>query len=248
MGPYLLLVLVGLAAGTMNAVAGGGSFVVFPALVAAGLPSVPANASSTVALFPGGLASVAAYRKDPIGLEGVSLLHLVAVTVVGSVIGAVLLLSTPSPVFDEIVPWLLLIATLVFSFGQRLGAELRKWVAIGPRTLLAVQFGLGIYSGYFGGGVSIMMLAAWSVLARTDIMRLNPTRTMIVNAGNAVAVVCFVLAREVRWPQTAAVLAGAVFGGYVGARIARRLPPKRLRGAIIIIGSTMTALFFLRAA
>lgn len=247
MGPYLLLVLVGLAAGTMNAVAGGGSFVVFPALVAAGLPSVPANASSTVALFPGGLAAVMAYRKDPMGLEGVSMAHLLAVTVVGSVIGALLLLWTPSPVFDEIVPWLLLVSTLAFAFGQRLGAELRKWVSIGPRTLLAVQFGLGIYSGYFGGGVSIMMLAAWSVLASADIMRLNPTRTVVVNAGNAVAVLCFVLARQVRWPETAAVLAGAVVGGYFGARIARRLPPKRLRAAILVIASTMTALFFLRA-
>ena len=244
---FLLLAGAGFLAGAMNAVAGGGSFIAFPAMVLAGVPSVPANASTTVALFPGTVASVLAYRKDPKGFAEVSTRGLFITSTTGAVLGAVLLLSTPSPTFDFIVPWLLLIATLTFTFGQKLGTWMRRWVHIGARELLCVQFVLGVYAGYFGGGVGIMMLATWSLLISADIMRLNPTRIMMVSAANGVAVACFAFSGQIWWAQTLSMLAGSIAGGYAGASIARRANPKALRGAIIAIGAAMTAVFFYRA-
>ena len=244
---FLFLAGAGFLAGAMNAVAGGGSFIAFPAMVLAGVPSMPANASTTVALFPGSVGSVLAYRNDPKGFAEVSTKGLLITSLTGGVVGALLLLSTPSPTFDVIVPWLLLTATLTFTFGQKLGTWLRQWVRIGQRELLGVQFVLGVYAGYFGGGVGIMMLAAWSLLISADIMRLNPTRIMMATAANGVAVVCFVISGRIWWPQTLAMLAGSFVGGYVGASIARRANPKLLRAAIIAIGSVMTAIFFYRA-
>jgi len=244
---YLLLVGAGVLAGSMNAVAGGGSFISFPALVFAGVPSVTANASSTVALFPGAIASVYAYRKDAKGFEGVSFKALFAISVVCGGLGALLLLMTPTPTFDRVVPWLLLVATLAFTFGQRIGAWLRGWVRIGGRELLIAQAFLGLYAGYFGGGVGIMMLATWSLMVTADIKRINPTRMVMVAAGNAAAVVCFIVAAEVRWPETLCVLVGAVVGGYVGASVARRAPAQVLRATIVTIAWGMTATFFYRA-
>lgn len=244
---YLLLIGAGVIAGTMNAIAGGGSFIAFPALVLAGLPSVPANASTTVALFPGTVASVLAYRKDPKGFEEVSTKGLFITSISGGLLGALLLLSTPSPTFDFIVPWLLLMATLTFAFGQKLGTWMRRWVKIGARELLGVQFLLGIYAGYFGGGVGIMMLATWSLLITADIMRLNPTRIMMVSAANGVAVAAFAFSGQIWWPQTLCVLAGGIVGGYAGASVARRANPKVLRTAIVVIAFVMTAVFFYRA-
>ena len=150
MGGTLFLFAAGLIAGAMNAVAGGGSFVSFPALVAAGVPAVAANASSTVALVPGTLASAWAYTTGPyrrglVGFGGVRFRALLAASVAGGFAGAVLLLSTPAAAFDSIIPWLLLLATLVFAFGQRLGAVLRARVRLGRGAALAVQFGLGVY-------------------------------------------------------------------------------------------------------
>ncbi len=244
---FLLLAGAGFLAGGMNAVAGGGSFIAFPAMVLAGVPSVPANASTTVALFPGTVASVMAYRKDPKGFAEVSTRGLFITSISGGLVGALLLLSTPSPTFDFIVPWLLLVATLTFTFGQKLGTWLRRWVRIGARELLGVQFVLGIYSGYFGGGVGIMMLAAWSLLISADVMRLNPTRIMMVSAANGVAVICFAFSGQIWWTQTLAMLAGSTVGGYAGASIARRANPQVLRTTIIVIGAVMTAVFFYRA-
>jgi len=244
---YLLLVGAGFLAGAMNAVAGGGSFITFPTLVLAGLPSVPANASSTVALWPGAIAGVVAYRNDPQGFPEISTRALLIISVTGGLMGGLLLLATPSPTFDRIVPWLLLVSTVTFAFGQRMGVLLRRWVEIGPRALLVVQFILCVYSGYFGGGVSIMMLAAWSLLLGGDIVRLNPTRILMVAASNSTAILAFIVAGQVWWPQTLAVLVGAVAGGYLGASIARRTPPKTLRAAVITIATVMTAVFFYRA-
>jgi uncharacterized membrane protein YfcA len=244
---YLLLTGAGFLAGAMNAVAGGGSFIAFPALVLAGVPSVPANASTTVALFPGTVSSVLAYRNDPKGFEEVSTRGLFVTSITGGLLGALLLLATPSVTFDFIVPWLLLMATLTFTFGQKLGTWLRRWVRIGARELLAVQFLLGIYAGYFGGGVGIMMLAAWSLLISADIMRLNPTRIMMVSAANGIAVLCFVFSGKIWWPQTLCMLAGSIVGGYAGASIARRAHPRVLRAAVIVTAFVMTAVFFYRA-
>jgi uncharacterized membrane protein YfcA len=248
----LLLVAAGILAGGMNAIAGGGSFVSFPAMVFVGLPSVAANASSTVALVPGSLASSWAYttgahRMGLHDLGGVRFPVLLGVSVAGGLAGAVLLLVTPVATFDGVIPWLLLLATLTFAFGRQAGAWLRQRLRLGPATLLPVQFVLGIYGGYFGGAVGIMMLAAWSLLDGAELKTLNPTRTIIVSATNAIAVLCFVVANQVWWPQTLALLAGGLIGGYAGARIGQRLPPRMVRGIVIATTVAMTLAFFRRA-
>ena len=150
---FLPLILAGLLAGTMNAVAGGGSFVSFPTMVLAGLPPVAANASSTVALFPGTMASTWAYRDDVRGVAGVGLKILLPISLAGGLVGAILLLLTPGGAFDLVIPWLLLLATLTFAAGRRVGDWLHRYVRIGRGAFLVIQFIISIYGGYFGGAV-----------------------------------------------------------------------------------------------
>lgn len=248
----LLVFAAGAIAGAMNAVAGGGSFVSLPALVAAGLPSVAANASSTVALVPATLASVWAYMTGPhrtglVDIGGVPFARVIGVSMIGGLAGAVLLLSTPVRLFDAIIPWLLLLAATTLAFGQRLIGTLRAHLRLGPGAVLPMQFLLGGYGGYFGGAVGIMMIAAWSVLDDHDLKALNPTRMLIVAATNGIAVVYFVLAGEVRWPQTLVMLAGGIVGGFLGARLGQRLPLAVVRAVTITITIAMTLIFFERA-
>jgi uncharacterized membrane protein YfcA len=243
----LMLCGAGFLAGAMNALAGGGSFVTLPALIAAGLPSVSANASSTVALYPGSAVSVWVYR-DALGrLEGLPLVPSLIATLLGGLAGALLLLWTPSSLFDRVLPWLLLIATLTLTFGPRLGPLLRARFRAGPAVVLAVQFLLGIYGGYFGGAVGLMMMAVWSLLAQADIKSLNPPRTLMVMTANTVALVCFVVAGAVQWPQTLALGLGALFGSYGGARLGKRLPASIVRTTTLILAAVITAVFFVRA-
>lgn len=246
LAPLLILTAAGFLAGTMNAVAGGGSFISFPALILAGVPSVGANASSTVALFPGALTSAWVYRRELGGIGGIKLPALLICSVAGGLTGALLLLSTPVATFDGLVPWLLLIATLAFTFGRQLGAQLRRFVRIGRTPTLLLQFGLGVYGGYFGGAVGIMMLAVWSLIGTDSLKQMNPARVFLVGAMNGIAVLCFIVAGQVWWPQTVAMLLGAAAGGYAGAWIGRRLPPRATRGIIIAVTVSMTAAFFVR--
>ena len=246
LGSLLLLTGAGFLSGTMNAVAGGGSFVSFPALILAGVPSVGANASSTVALFPGAVTSAWVYRRDLTGIGGIALPILLACSLAGGLAGAILLLSTPVATFDGLVPWLLLFATLTFTFGRQIGAELRRHVRIGRLPTLALQFALGVYGGYFGGAVGIMMLAVWSLIGTDTLKTMNPARIFLVGAMNGIAVLCFIAAGQVWWPQTLSMLLGAAAGGYAGAWIGRRLPPAVTRAIIITVTVSMTAIFFYR--
>lgn len=245
-GTLLILTGAGFLSGTMNAVAGGGSFISFPALILAGVPSVGANASSTVALFPGALTSAWVYRRELGGIGGISLPVLLVCSLAGGLTGAVLLLSTPVSTFDGLVPWLLLIATLAFTFGRQIGAQLRRFVRIGRTPTLLLQFGLGVYGGYFGGAVGIMMLAVWSLIGTDTLKQMNPARIFLVGAMNGIAVLCFIVAGEVWWPQTTAMLLGAAAGGYAGAWIGRKLPPRATRAIIIVVTVSMTTAFFVR--
>lgn len=242
-----LLLGAGLLAGAMNAVAGGGSFVTLPAMIAAGLPGVTANASSTVALFPGSLAAGWTMRAGLAAFEGVSLRLMAAVTVVGGLLGALLLLVTPEVAFDAALPWLLLFGTCAFAFGRQAGSQVRRVVQLGPRALLSCQFVLGGYGGYFGGGVGITMLAVWSLFGSQDLRSMNAARVNLVAAANATAVLCFVVAGRVEWGATVLVMVGAAGGSYAGALLARRADPSILRIGIIALSAAMTAIFFLRA-
>jgi uncharacterized membrane protein YfcA len=236
----------GMLAGAMNALAGGGSFVSLPALIAAGVPPVQANTSSTVALFPGGLASAWAYRNGVNTVGAVPLRALLAATLCGGLVGALLLLRTSSAAFTFVLPWLLLVASLALAFGRRIGEALRARFHIHAHAVLAVQFGLGIYGGYFGGAVGIMMIAVWGLLDDSDIKRLNAPRTLLVSAANTVAVLAFIVAGAVRWPETLAMLAGAVIGGYGGAHIGKRAPANVIRALTLCATACITLVFFLK--
>ena len=247
METWLILAGAGFIAGAMNALVGGGSFVTLPALIAAGLPSVAANASSTVALYPGGAASAWVYRDGLTRVEGLPLVPSLIATLVGGLAGALLLLWTPSSVFDRILPWLLLAATIMLIFGPRLGAALHARFAAGPAVVWVIQFLLGIYGGYFGGAVGLMMLAAWSLITTADIKMLNPTRMVLVTAANTIAVLTFVVLGAVSWPHTLALGAGAIAGGYGGAHVGKRLPAAMVRIITLAVAVAITAAFFYRA-
>ncbi len=231
----------------MNALVGGGSFVSLPALIGAGLPSVQANASSTVALYPGGLASAWTYHEQHRPVCGIALRWMLVVTVLGGLAGSLLLLWTPAAVFTLVLPWLLLAATLALAFARRVGTALRGRWRVPPGLVLLIQGGLGVYGGYFGGAVGLMMVACWSVLGEVEIKALNAPRTLLVSAANTVAALAFILAGAVRWPQTLAVLAGGLVGGYAGARLGQRLPPGVTRALTLACTAGITAVFFARA-
>ena len=241
-----LLAGAGFLAGAMNAAAGGGSFVSFPALVFTGVPPLYANASSTVALFPGAITSSLAYRHALGGIGDVTLPVLLSVSLLGGLLGAALLLATPPGAFNALVPWLLALATVAFAFGRDIGAALRRVLRIGRVTTLVAQFLLAIYGGYFGGAVGIMMMAVWSLLGVSDLRQMNPTRTVLVGAVNAMAVLYFIAAGAVVWPQTLAMLFAAALGGSAGAWVALRLDVRWLRAGVIAISSAITLSFFLR--
>jgi hypothetical protein len=240
-----------LLAGAMNAVAGGGSFIAFPALLFTGVPPIPANASNTVALWTGLVFSGGAFRRQ-IHVPLRILATLVAASIVGGTIGAVLLLHTPAHTFMRVVPWLMLAATLLFIFGGRL---------VRPRTtqpvheaglaalLLATcfQFLLAIYGGYFGGGMGIVILAMLTAFGVADIHRMNALKIVLSTATNGVAVIIFIASRAIYWRQALVMIVGAAIGGYFGAHFSLRLSGKLVRGFVIAVASTMTAYFFVRS-
>jgi hypothetical protein len=246
MGSYILIIIAALAAGLINSVAGGGMFLTFPALVFTGVPSIVANASSTTALIPGILASSWAYRGDLRKSEGIPLLPLLVVSLAGGIVGALLLLFTPQRTFDSVIPWLMLAATLLFTFGARITPILKRAFHIGPVAVVAIQFFIAIYGGYFGGAIGIVMLATWTVFGLTDIHVMNANRTLMGAAANSVAAVLFIIARKVWWPQTLVMLVAAIIGGYIGARTARRVNPRYIRAIVTVVSAGITVAFFLR--
>jgi len=237
----------GAVAGTMNALAGGGTFASMPALIWLGLPSTIANATSNVALQPGAIASAWAYRRGLSPLGGISVAALVAITLVGGTIGALLLVATPVRTFDVIIPWLLLAAFLVMLAGKRASEALHERVTIGTGTLVVVQFLLGIYGGYFGGGVGLMMMAAWGLLAGRMPHQLAAHRTLMLAVANAAAALIFIVMAMVDWRFAVPMLIGAILGGHYGARLGLLLSPGTIRAVTLAITGAMTVAFFVRA-
>lgn len=237
-----LLFFAALAAGALNSVAGGGSFLAFPALLFTGMSAIAANATNTVALWPGTVASAFAYRKQLHDQPTWKLLGpLFGVTLVGSIAGALLLLKTPEKTFVGLIPFLLGGATLVFAFGPR-ARELVK-VARSPIVGTVLQLVVAVYIGYFGAGAGILMLALFALLGMQNIHTMNAFKSLLAALANGIAVVTFVVARKVFWPEALVMTVGAAIGGYGGAFIAQRVDPKRVRWIVIAIGCTMTAYF-----
>ncbi len=244
---FVLLFFAALGAGFMNGVAGGGSFLTFPALVFTGVSGVVANASSTVALFPGTCTSAWAFRRSFTGFKALSFAAMLCVSVAGGISGALLLLFTPARSFDFVVPWLLLVATIAFYLGPRLALFVQERFHVGTGLVLTCQFLVAIYGGYFGGAVGLMMLAMWSLFSLGDIKAMSAMRVLLVSATNGVAVICFILAGAVLWPETLLMLVAAVIGGYLGARLALRMNAEHLRSVISAVNVVVTIVFFYRA-
>ncbi|WP_408587990.1 sulfite exporter TauE/SafE family protein [Novosphingobium sp.] len=247
MNDILVLAAAGIVAGAMNAIAGGGSFVALPALLSCGVSPVLANASSSVALYPGSMASDWGYRHDLGGVAGASLRSLTLTSLLSGLAGSVLLLATPATLFDLVLPWLLLLALLALAFGQRFAARFRGDVEASGPTILAAQAPLGIYGGYFGGAVGLMMMAFWSVATHSDIKRLQAPRTFLVTAANTAALFVFAAMRAVEWRAVLLLAPSAIAGGYLGAHRAARLPPRWMRAVTLALASLITLAFFARA-
>jgi uncharacterized membrane protein YfcA len=247
-----LLFVAAMGGGAMNSVAGGGSFLTFPSLLFFGVPPIAANATSTVALWPGSLASVGAYRRD-LPDSRRYLIALSVASLLGGLAGAVLLLHTPADAFRRLIPWLLLFATLIFTFGARLVSRLRgegpvREAPTRGSTLLAfvVQFVISTYGGFFGGGMGIVMLATFAISGMRDIHAMNGMKNWMAVCINGIAVLTFVLAGAVYWPQAGVMLGGAILGGYGGASYAKRLNPLYIRRFIIALGFGLSLYFFVK--
>jgi uncharacterized membrane protein YfcA len=239
-------------AGTLNAVAGGGTFISFPALMATGVPAVEANATNTVALWPGLAASTGAYLKR-LDVPRRLLVPLVLTSVVGGFVGSLLLLKTPQHVFLRLVPWLLLGGTLLFALGNQIralagrSAVVEDWRQSSWKVVTVISFIellIGIYGGYFGAGIGFITLGMLAALGMHDIHAMGAIRTLLAVVINAAAVLIFVVARAVLWPQCLVMVAGATVGGWFGAHYAQKADPVKVRRVVIGIGFAMTAYYF----
>lgn len=239
-----LLVLAGVTAGAINAVAGGGTFICFGALTLLGLPPITANATSSIAQFPGYITSAFAYRAELKTLWG-RLLPLAAVTLVGGLVGALVLLLLDNDQFGALVPWLLIAATALFAFGPRLTRAMRRRAIRVPRPLgLFVQFVVAIYGGFFGGGMGIMMLASLGLTEGSeDFHRLNAMKTLLAVVTAAVTLVVFSGGGIVSWPEGATMLAAVAAGGWAGVAAARRLPQVLVRIFVVCVGLLLTVYY-----
>lgn len=245
---WAVLLLAALLAGGLNAVAGGGSFLTLPALVFAGVPPVAANASGTLALLPGYVASTLGFRRELGSLDRRRLGLTLLLSLVGGAAGAGLLLITPNAAFQRIVPWLLLLATLLFALAPWLLAWLArrgKGEAGAGATAAGVAI-VSVYGGYFNGGLGILLLAMYGLLGERSLNRANALKNLVSAVLTTIAAVLYALGGVVVWQKALPMMVAAVIGGYLGARLGRRLPPPILRSAIVLTGIVMAALFFAR--
>lgn len=254
MEPLVLAALVAAAfvGGAQNAIAGGGTFLTFPLLIFGGLPSREANATSTVALWPGSVASVFGYREE-LRHERRTLWVLGAVSAVGGLLGALLLVLTEERTFAALVPWLLLVATLIFAFGPALSRRIHPKGRPDPHAgqalaaMALVQFPIAVYGGYFGGGIGILMLAMMAAFGLEDLNAMNGLKAILGSIINAVALVTFIAEGLVDWAFALPMVAGAVVGGYAGARVSRKVDRQVMRGVVLFIAVVLTGAFFVRA-
>lgn len=247
----VILFAAGVLGGALNAVAGGGSFVLFPALLFTGVPPVPANATNTLALWVGVTASGGAYRSK-LDISKRVMVPLIITSIIGGLIGAFLLLHTSQGTFLKVLPWLMLGATLLFAFGKyltRLFSGGLEHEASTTALIVASIFELvvAVYGGYFGGGLGFMNLAMLAALGMTDIHAMNALKVVLGGIINGVAVATFIVKGAIYWPQGIITTLGAIVGGYFGAHYSMKLPQAWVRGFVIAVGFAMTAYFFVRA-
>jgi uncharacterized membrane protein YfcA len=251
----LFLFVAAFVGGALNAVAGGGSFIGLPALIFAGVPAVSANATNTLALWPASISSAWAYRRE-VAATRARVVSLVGVSLAGGLVGGLLLVRTSDDAFVRLLPWLLLVAAVTFSFGGALqrffaqhpaGAAARHSTGAAARHLaVLIQFLISVYGGYFGGGMGIVMLASLTIAGMTDIHQMNAVKSVLAVAINGVALAAFVALGVIDWAPGMIMVAGGIAGGYAGAATARRVDQRCVSSLVMVIAWAMTAYFFLR--
>lgn len=242
----ILILCAAFGAGILNTIAGGGTFLTFPALVFIGVPPVMANATSAVAVFPGYLGGALGFRNEIGRFEKKQLLRLIGVTLIGGLIGSLLLLVSSNEAFSIVVPFLLLGATLAFLHGEKI----RNWAATKSRAV--TPFGtvsllmVSIYGGYFNGGLGIVLLALFALWGMVNLHEMNGLKSGLSSALSAVSVAVFAVGGLVAWDHAIGMMIASTLGGYAGAPVARALPKSVVRGLIASVGFSMSAVFFWR--
>lgn len=243
---WIILIAAAFGAGVLNTIAGGGSFLTFPALVFVGLPPVIANATSAVAVLPGYLSGALGFSRELRAFDRPLLIRLTLWTFLGGLIGALLLLISSDKAFSGIVPFLLLAATLIFLFAGRIRAfaetRARSVTPFGAIGLLAVA----IYGGYFNGGLGIVLLALFALWGMQDLNQMNGLKNGLSFALSAISVLAFAVGGLVAWPEAIVMMIAATIGGYAGAPIARALPKQVVVMIVVAVGFTMSAIFLAR--
>ena len=242
----VLLIVLGLVAGAVNAIAGGGSLIVFPILLAVGLPPLPANVTNSVAQWPGYAGSTVSARKD---LRGQSrrIVSTSVVAALGSAVGCTLLLTLPASVFDAIVPVLVLLASLTLG----LQPQIKRWTGgaqrtrDNPRVLLPVIFLAAIYGGYFGGALGVVLIATLSLLAHDSLQRLNGLKVLLSLVTATVTVILFAIFAPVNWVAVLLLAPSTLVGGYLGILVARKMPDGVLRWSVVVLGVAVAIYLFL---
>jgi uncharacterized protein len=275
--PHIILLFVAaILGGTLNAVAGGGSFFAFPALLFTGVPPVQANATNTVALWPGSVASMGAYRRELASQKPGFLILLIGSSLIGSILGAQLLLGTSQTTFVQLLPYLMLMATLLFTLSPYITQKLRAMrasktaaieaaaategkeiaeKAVSEKTapgrtqwigMAVAQLIISIYGGYFGGGIGILMLATLAMMGMENIHEMNGVKTLLTAFINGAAMITFIIRGAVFWPEAILMVIGAIIGGYGGAYYARKIEQKWIRIFVMCVGFTLTIYFFVK--
>ena len=249
-GHATILFFAALVAGAINSVAGGGSFISFPALLFVGIPPVNANASNTVALWPGQVASIGAYRTQIRSLKLKTVLPLLITGIIGGVVGGWVLLITPQSTFMRLVPWLILIATVIFAMSGRVTRWVRKRTASGEHHEFATgrgvvfQLFIAFYIGYFGAGAGILILAMLALLGMDEIHTMNALKALLTTVSNGVAMLLFIVSHAVYWPETILMVVASIIGGYFGAYFAQKTKPENIRAIVIVIGVVLSIYYF----
>jgi uncharacterized membrane protein YfcA len=241
----LILFLAGLVSGIVNAIAGGGTFLTFGAMTLAGLPPISANATSSIVQFPGYITSAFAYRRE-IAHEWGAILVLSVISFIGSLGGALLLLSLTNPSFKQLVPWLLLAATALFAAGPRLRPKTSGEHPPNSPTGILTQLATSIYGGFFGAGMGIMMLASLGLATGGEYHRLNAIKNFLSIVIAAVAIAVFTVGGAIDWLYGLIMLPGAGLGGYLGVYVAKRVPQALLRYAVIAVGLFLAGYYFFK--
>ncbi len=245
METLIVIAAAGLVAGSLNAVAGGGTFVSFPVLVWIGLPPITANATATLTALPGYLGSAWAFRRDIAPEGALGLRIMLVLSTLGGIIGAVLLALTPEDVFVGVVPWLLMAATALFALGPRLQAIVTGGSGQGTSPAIALMIGVSIYGGYFNGGLGIVLLAALSLLGYANLHGMNGLKNVLSAILSLAAALTCAATGLIAWNEAAVLAAATAVGGYLGGRYARRIRNTgMLRAAIVGVGAAMTLAFF----